>query len=181
MVYLTKLKHTGSVISSTDQFGAKMFAVASRFFPAYQRGMFIGTGSGVVAQYFMQSPLPFAFVEKHPAFVRQFHQRFGADCPLLAKDFFTLPVDSSAQGLANCLMVSCMPVTGPFYSEKLVEQFRNALDSGITIVQMSYTPFVRQVRLFERLQREGFRVERKGTVFLNIPPASVFVLTKEPS
>jgi len=54
MVYLTKLKHTGSVISSTDQFGAKMFDVAERYFPQYGRGVFVGTGSGVVAQYFMQ-------------------------------------------------------------------------------------------------------------------------------
>lgn len=177
MVYLTKLKHTGSVISSTDQFGEKMFSVASRFFDTYQRGVFVGTGSGVVAQYFMQS-IPFVFVEKHPAFVRQFHQRFGAQTPLLAKDFFTLPIDESKEGLANCLVVSCMPVTGPFYSEQLVAHFRDALNSGSIIVQMSYTPFVRQVRLFERLQKEGFKIERKGTVFLNIPPASVFVLSK---
>jgi len=178
MVYLTKLKHTGSVISSSDQFGAKMFEVSAHYFHHYTRGIFIGTGSGVVAQYFMQTPMPFAFVEKHPAFVRQFHERFGADTPLLAKDFFTLPVDESGEGLANCLMVSCMPVTGPFYSEKLVEQFRDALNSGSTIVQMSYTPFIRQIRLFDRLQREGFKVQRVSTVFFNIPPASVFVLKK---
>ncbi|MDD5392507.1 MAG: hypothetical protein PHE17_05770 [Thiothrix sp.] len=178
MVYLTKLKHTGSVISSSDQFGAKMFEVSARYFHHYTRGIFIGTGSGVVAQYFMQTPMPFAFVEKHPAFVRQFHERFGAHTPLLAKDFFTLPVDESGEGLANCLMVSCMPVTGPFYSEKLVEQFRDALNSGSTIVQMSYTPFIRQIRLFDRLQREGFKVQRVSTVFFNIPPASVFVLKK---
>lgn len=78
MVYLTKLKHTGSIISSSDKFGAKMFEVAARYFSHYTRGIFIGTGSGVVAQYFMQTPVPFAFVEKHPDFVRQFHARFGA-------------------------------------------------------------------------------------------------------
>jgi phospholipid N-methyltransferase len=178
MVYLTKLKHTGSVISSSDKFGAKMFAVSAHYFTHYTRGMFIGTGSGVVAQYFMQTRIPFAFVEKHPAFVQQFHDRFGADKPLLAKDFFTLPIDESGEGLANCLLVSCMPVTGPFYSEKLMEQFRDALNSGSTIVQMSYTPFIKQIRLFDRLQREGFKVQRVSTVFFNIPPASVFVLTK---
>jgi phospholipid N-methyltransferase len=178
MVYLTKLKHTGSVISSSDQFGVKMFEVAERFFSNYQRGIFIGTGSGVVAQYFMQTPIPFSFVEKHPAFVKQFHVRFGSHTPLLAKDFFTLPINESEEGLGNCLMVSCMPVTGPFYSEKLVEQFRDALNSGSTIVQMSYTPFIRQIRLFERLQQEGFHVKRVSTVFFNIPPASVFVLKK---
>lgn len=178
MAYLTKLKHTGSVISSSNQFGAKMFAVAAGFFQHYTRGVFVGTGSGVVAQYFMQATVPFVFVEKHPAFVRQFHERFGAHTPLLAKDFFTLPMDESSGGLGNCLIVSCMPVTGPFYSEQLVEQFRDALNSGSTIVQMSYTPFVRQVRLFERLQKEGFSIQRVGTVLMNIPPASVFVLRK---
>lgn len=178
MVYLTKLKHTGSVISSSDKFGAKMFEVAARYFSDYARGIFIGTGSGVVAQYFMQTPVPFAFVEKHPTFVQRFRERFGADARLVAKDFFTLPIDESEEGLANCLLVSCMPVTGMFYSEKLVEQFRDALNSGSTIVQMSYTPFVKQIRLFERLQREGFKIQRVSTVFFNIPPASVFVLRK---
>ncbi|MEB4591858.1 hypothetical protein VSS37_12775 [Candidatus Thiothrix sp. Deng01] len=178
MAYLTKLKHTGSVISSSNQFGAKMFTVAAGFFQDYGRGVFVGTGSGVVAQYFIQASIPFVFIEKHPAFVRQFHERFGAHVPLLPKDFFTLPMDDSSSGLAECLVVSCMPVTGPFYSERLVEQFRGALNSGSTIVQMSYTPFVRQVRLFERLQKEGFRIERVGTVLMNIPPASVFVLRK---
>lgn len=178
MVYLTKLKHTGSVISSTDQFGAKMFDVAERYFSQYGRGVFVGTGSGVVAQYFMQTPIPFVFVEKLTEFVHKFHARFGAETPLLAKDFFTLPIDESEGGLANCLIVSCMPVTGPFYSEKLVQHFSDALNSGSTIVQMSYTPFVKQVRLFERLQREGFKVQRMGTVFFNIPPASVFVIRK---
>lgn len=178
MVYLTKLRHTGSVISSSDQFGAKMFEVAARYFLGYQRGIFIGTGSGVVAQYFMQTPIPFSFVEKHPAFVRQFHERFGSHIPLLAQDFFNLPIDESPAGLGNCIVVSCMPVTGPFYSEKLVEQFRGALNSGSTIVQMSYTPFIKQIRLFERLQREGFKVTRVSTVFFNIPPASIFVLQK---
>lgn len=178
MVYLTKLKHTGSVISSSDKFGAKMFEVAARYFSQYARGIFIGTGSGVVAQYFMQTPVPFSFVEKHPAFVRQFHERFGTSTPLLAKDFFTLPIDDSEEGLGNCVLVSCMPVTGMFYSEKLVEQFRDSLNSGSTIVQMSYTPFIKQIRLFDRLQREGFKVQRVSTVFFNIPPASVFVLRK---
>lgn len=178
MVYLTKLKHTGSVISSSDRFGMKMYEVAAQYFSQYARGIFIGTGSGVVAQYFMQTPIPFSFVEKHPAFVRQFHERFGVHTPLLAKDFFTLPVDDTREGLGNCLIVSCMPVTGPFYSERLVEQFRDALNSGSTIVQMSYTPFIKQIRLFERLQQEGFHIRRVETVMLNIPPASVFVLSK---
>ena len=178
MVYLTKLKHTGSVISSSDKFGAKMFEVSQRYFSQYTRGIFIGTGSGVVAQYFMDTPIPFSFVEKHPAFVKQFYDRFGADKSLLAKDFFTLPIDESDEGLGKCLVVSCMPVTGPFYSPKLVEQFRDALNSGSTIVQMSYTPFIKQIRLFEGLQREGFSVKRVSTVFFNIPPASVFVLRK---
>ena len=96
----------------------------------------------------------------------------------MAKDFFNLSIAESEGGLANCLIVSCMPVTGPFYSEKLVQHFSDALNSGSTIVQMSYTPFVKQVRLFERLQREGFKVQRMGTVFFNIPPASVFVIRK---
>jgi Phospholipid N-methyltransferase len=61
---------------------------------------------------------------------------------------------------------------------KLVEQFRDALNSGSTIVQMSYTPFIKQIRLFDGLQREGFSVQRVSTVFFNIPPASVFVLRK---
>ncbi|MBU0655310.1 MAG: hypothetical protein KJ914_09290 [Gammaproteobacteria bacterium] len=177
-MYLTKFKSTGSVISSSDQFGAKMHQVASRYFATYGRGVFVGTGSGVVAQYFMQPPVPFVFVEKHPAFVRQFHERFGSATPLLGKDFFTLPIDQSSEGLGNCLIVSCMPVTGPFYSEKLVEHFRDALNSGSTIVQMSYIPFVRQIRLFERLQKEGFSIQRVATVLLNVPPASVFVLRK---
>ena len=178
MVYLTKLKHTGSVISSTDQFGLKMFEVANRYFAQYSRGVFVGTGSGVVAQYFMQTPIAFVFVEKLSEFVRQFHERFGVDKKLLAKDFFTLPIDHTEDGLANCLIVSCMPVTGPFYSEKLVQHFKDALNSGSTIIQMSYTPFVKQVRLFDRLQREGFQVQRVSTVLFNIPPASVFVLRK---
>lgn len=177
-MYLTKFKSTGSVVSSSDKFGAKMHQVASRFFHSYSRGVFVGTGSGVVAQYFMPAPIPFVFVEKHPDFVRQFHERFGSHTPLLGKDFFTLPIDENTDGLANCLIVSCMPVTGPFYSEKLVEHFRDALNAGSTIVQMSYTPFVRQIRLFERLQKEGFRIERVATVLLNVPPASVFVLRK---
>ena len=63
-MYLTKLKHTGSVISSSDHFGEKMYEVARRYFNKYTRGMFIGTGSGVVAQYFMQTLIPFVFVEK---------------------------------------------------------------------------------------------------------------------
>ena len=177
-MYLTKLKHTGSVISSSDHFGEKMYEVARRYFNKYTRGMFIGTGSGVVAQYFMQTLIPFVFVEKHPAVVKQFHERFGQKAPLLAQNFFDLPVDESANGLANTIIVSCMPVTGPFYSERLVEQFRDALNSGSTIVQMSYTPFARQIRLFERLQQEGFKVQRVATVLFNIPPASVFVLSK---
>ncbi|MBF0218149.1 MAG: hypothetical protein HQL49_01265 [Gammaproteobacteria bacterium] len=178
MVYLTKLKHTGSIISSSDKFGAKMFEISQRHFFRYARGIFIGTGSGVVAQYFMDTPIPFSFVEKHPAFVRQFYQHFGNEKPLLAKDFFTLPVDDSEEGLGQCLIVSCMPVTGPFYFEKLLEQFRDALNSGSTIVQMSYMPFIKQIRLFDGLQREGFVIERMSTVFFNIPPASVFVLRK---
>ena len=97
---------------------------------------------------------------------------------MLAQNFFDLPIDESANGLANTIIVSCMPVTGPFYSERLVEQFRDALNSGSTIVQMSYTPFARQIRLFERLQQEGFKVQRVATVLFNIPPASVFVLSK---
>lgn len=178
MLYVNKFKHAGSVISSSDQFGAKMFEVAAGYFQQYPRGMFIGTGSGVVAQYFMQTPIPFQFVEKHPDFVRHFHKRFGADKALLAKDFFGLPVTDSSEGLGNCLMVSCMPVTGAFFSDALVDKFREVLNSGSTIVQMSYTPFVRQIRLFERLQREGFKIQRVATVFFNIPPASVFVLRK---
>lgn len=178
MVYLTKLKHTGSVVSSSDQLGSKMFALAKCHFTSYQRGMFIGTGSGVVAQYFMHTPIPFGFVEKHPAFVKQFHERFGSHVPLLARDFLSLPVDESVEGLGNCLIVSCMPITGLFYSERLVEQFRAALNSGSTILQMGYIPFVRQIRLLERLQQEGFTVQRLATVFLNIPPASVFLLAK---
>ncbi len=178
MVYLTKLKHTGSVISSSDQLGSKMYEIARHYFAHYARGIFIGTGSGVIAQYFMHTPIPFSFVEKHPAFVRQFHERFGHKTPLLAKDFLHLPIDESIEGLGNSLIVSCMPVTGPFYSEKLVEQFRQALNTGSTIVQMSYTPFVRQIRLFDQLQQEGFKIKRVSTVFFNIPPASVFVLHK---
>lgn len=77
MAYLTKLKHTGSVISSSNQFGAKMFTVAAGFFQDYGRGVFVGTGSGVVAQYFIQASIPFVFIEKHPAFVRQFHERLA--------------------------------------------------------------------------------------------------------
>lgn len=178
MVYLTKLKHTGSVISSSDQLGSKIYEIAQREFSRYVRGIFVGTGSGVVAQYFMHAPIPFAFVEKHPAFVRQFRERFGQHTPLLAKDFLSLPIDNSLEGLGNTLIVSCMPVTGPFYSEKLVETFRQALNTGSTIVQMCYTPFVRQVRLFDQLQQESFKVKRIGTVFFNIPPASVFILHK---
>ncbi len=179
MVYLTKLKHTGSVISSSDLFGAKMYDTAKREFSLYKRGVFVGTGSGVVAQYFINSPIPFVFVEKHPAFVRQFHERFGHEKSLLAADFLKLPIDESEEGLANALIISCMPVTGPFYSDQLVNQFRDALNSGSTIVQMSYTPFTRQIRLFDQLQQEGFKVKRVCTVFFNIPPASVFVLTKD--
>ncbi len=100
MVYLTKLKHTGSVISSSDKFGAKMFEVAARYFSQYVRGIFIGTGSGVVAQYFMQTPVPFSFVEKHPSFVRQFHERFGAGIPVVGKGLF-YPADRSKRGRAG--------------------------------------------------------------------------------
>lgn len=179
MVYITKLKHTGSIISSSNQLGAKMYAVASRFFPQYSRGIFVGTGSGVIAQYFMQAAIPFVFVEKHPDFVKKFHHRFGAQAPLLGQDFLTLALDHSAEGLANCLVVSCMPVTGLFYSEPMAEQFRGVLNSGSTIVQMSYnTPFARQNRLFDELQQDHFKVQRAGSVFCNIPPASVFVLKK---
>lgn len=176
MLYVDKFKDAGSIISSSDQFGAKMFEVASRHCSRYARGVFVGTGSGVVAQYFMHTPIPFVFVEKHPDFVREFHRQFGADKPLLAEDFFNLPLDVSDYGLANCLVVSCMPVTGPFFSPALVERFRAVLATGSTIVQMGYIPWARHVRLFAELQQAGVKVQRQATVLRNIPPASVFVL-----
>lgn len=176
MAYITKFKDVGSIISSTDQFGAKMFEVASTHFGAYARGVFVGTGSGVVAQHFIDADIPFSFVEKHPDFVQLFKEKFGRKTDILGGDFFELPLDESRYGLSNSLIVSCMPVTGPFFSERLVTQFAAALEQGSTIIQMSYIPLVRKIELFRQLQDKGFHIERSATVFFNIPPASIFTL-----
>lgn len=176
--YITKFKDVGSVISSSDQFGNRMFSIAHTHFHKYRRGVFIGTGSGVVAQHFIHAKLPFAFVEKHPDFVKLFQQRFGESTPLYAEDFFELPMNDNEQGLNHCLIVSCMPVTGMFYSKALVERYAQALDSGSAIIQMGYIPIVNKIRLFKELRDMGYRVERSATVVLNMPPASIFTLSR---
>lgn len=178
MAYITKFKDVGSVISSSDQFGNRMFAIAQRHFKQYDRGLFIGTGSGVVAQHFIHATLPFAFIEKHPDFVKVFKNRFGESPTFYAENFFELPFNNTLHSLSNCLIVSCMPVTGMFYSQALVERFAQALDSGSTIVQMGYIPIANQVRLFKELRKLGYQVKRSSTVMLNVPPASIFTLTR---
>lgn len=176
--YIRHFKTVGSVISSSNQFGAQMHHAAQAFFPHYQRGVFVGTGSGVIAKYFINAPIPFSFIEQHPNFAQLFKTRFGHAPYLLEKNFFDLPFDETREGLNNCLIVSCMPITGRFYSPQLVPHFQQALDNGSTIIQMAYLPNAYGIHAFRTLKRHNYSVQRYSTTLFNIPPASVFVITR---
>ena len=167
----------GAIWPSSRQLARRMAARV----PTTGEGLIIelGAGTGVVTQALLDRGIAverLVVIERSPAFVRHLRARFPGIKVILGNAtqlVHLLPYAPRLDAIVSSLPLRSLPAADV---AAIVGQWRHLLAPGGLVVQYTY-----DLRDTGRLSGHGFIVRSRETVWANLPPARVLVLTGKPS
>lgn len=170
--YIRAIATTGSVCPSSPALAQAVEEAARRESP--EGGVvFMGIGNGVIAKRFLDRG-DSVFLDIDQGFCNRFEdacQGGAGENKVVCAD----AADYLKGGATGRLVVSCLPVHGPYFSEGVAEALANEVRVGGKVLFYSYAPTVRWSRISRRLKGGSARIRRAGMVLINFPPAFVYV------
>lgn len=178
--YLSRLSVTGSLCPSSRRLASAVAEVALRTSVEPQDLVFAGIGNGVIAQRFLHWSKAATFVDIERAFCDRFVPMLRSNqhrvvCSDIA-EYLNRSPDSTGR-----LVVSCVPLVGPFFSPAVVEAIVSEVVRGGRVVFYSYMPRIDGTRFARRLIKSNVLVLRERAVIWNFPPAYVYSLRHAPT
>lgn len=175
MRYLRNISVTGSLCPSSSYLAQAMYDVAKRANATCAELVFAGVGNGVIAERFLHWNQAAIFVDIDPFFCDQFvptlrrcdHRVVCAD----AVEVLAKPPSSPAR-----VVISCLPMHGPFFSPKMLQALANEVHRGSHVFFYSYFPRLKWGRTASVLSTARVVVRHECSVLRNVPPAFVYSL-----
>lgn len=173
--YLLRLSVTGSLCPSSARLAHAVVRIASGKIKNANELVFAGIGNGVIAKHFLNWNRRVTFVDIEPIFCERFASTTLLDdhrvvCADVVEYLGTSPAQSGR------LIVSCLPLHGPFFSARLASTLVEEVKRGGIVVFYSYFPLVPGARLTRIFDNANLVARRERFVAWNLPPAFIYSL-----
>lgn len=176
--YFRHLDSTGSVCPSSHRLARAVADVADRKQSSVDKVVFAGIGNGVVAKQFLHWSKNITFIDIEEAFCESFTRSVSRSNHQVVCSDVGEYLSSTSDGLER-LVVSCLPLHGPYFCFKVVNALIDEVRRGGAVVFYTYFPFIRGTHLARSLSGARLAARRERTIIGNVPPAHIFSITSE--